>query len=526
MANNHFFLPFEKNGLYDYSPQSISHLTEFEKYLLSFHPERPKYLDYLSLFTQVEECFSSDKFGSCLIQTYRAVFNGIDLMLIGQQSGPSSDYEKIREIMQYAAQLKKWNKGMATPASYARAVEAVKSADEERRIVITFLDTPGADPTEAAEERGIAWRIGDTIQALAETVRPTLSIIINRGCSGGAIALTGCDKVLALENSTYLVISPEAASSILFRSRQESNRAAEAMWITSKEGIKVGIVDELIPETPGPAHQYPEGAKLELKKALEKWLPQLDSIPDEDVFSNRINHWRKMGHWTKTPMSEIEASKSRKTKIPLKLPGGFVKRHTDCKTQDDKRIYDPQDYLKLEENDFVCPVCLKRYVRLTAWDYIHYALDEDSFQEHEETMRIIDKDILGFPDYEKKLGETRLKTGLLTAMITGNGKVEGLPVVYVGTDFGFFGGSFCMSSAEKIWQAAEIAIDKKLPIILQAAGGGARMHEGCSSMVGIPKNSRCVNSGRTGRTASDYINNRSNSWGCGHWLWVEGNSII
>ncbi len=487
VKTNHFYLPFEKKGLFDYSSQSISRLPEYEKYLLSFHPERPKYLDYLSLFSQVESCFSSDQFGSCLIQTHRADFHGMKLMLVGQQSGPTSDYEKIRKTMKDKEQLKIWNKGMATPASYARAVKAIKAADDERRMVITFLDTPGADPTESAEERGIAWRIGHTIQALAEAVRPTCAIIINRGCSGGAIALTGCDHVLALENSTYLVISPEAASSILFRSRKEANRAAEAMWITSKEGLKVGIVDELIPEKPGPAHLFPDEVKKEVNKALEKWLPELNTIPEEEVFNRRIKRWKHMGHWDQVPEESVKPIAAVKTNIPLSRPGGFIKRHSRCTTEGGRRVYDPQSYGELEENDFVCPVCSRRYARLSAWDYIHYALDNSSFKEHPETIGIIDKDILGFPEYEGKLAETRRKTGLMTAMITGDGTIEGCPVVYVGNDFGFLGGSYCMSSAEKIWRAAEIAINKNLPMVIQACGGGARMHEGCSSMVGIPK---------------------------------------
>ncbi|MCH7763720.1 MAG: acetyl-CoA carboxylase carboxyl transferase subunit alpha/beta [Candidatus Marinimicrobia bacterium] len=485
--NNHFYLPFEKDGSFDYSSKSIDHLTEYEKYQLSFHPERPKYLDYLECFEHVEECLDRDEFGACMIPTHRAEFNGIKLMLIGQQSGPSSNYKKIREAMTHPETLEKWNHGMPIPSSYARAVEAIKLADKEQRIVITFLDTPGADPTEAAEEGGIAWRIGNTIQSLTEAKRPTLSIIINRGCSGGAIALTGCDVVLALENSTYLVISPEAASSILFHTRKEANRAAEAMWITSKEGFKVGIVDELIPETPGPAHKYPNEIKSEVKKALKKWLPELDQIPDNEVFTKRINRWRKMGHWSEVTADEAKSIQSVKTNIPNKPPGGFIKRHGNCTTMNGKRVYDPQNYSQLEDNDFVCPTCLRHYTRLTAWDYIHYALDKDSFIEHNGTKRIGDKDILFFPDYEEKLKVTRLKTGLLSAMITGDGKIEGQPVVYVGTDFGFLGGSFCMSSAEKIWRAAEIAINKHVPMVLQACGGGARMHEGCSSMVGIPK---------------------------------------
>ena len=485
--NNHFYLPFEKDGSFDYSSKSIVNLTQYEKYQLSFHPERPKYLDYLECFEHVEECLDSDEFGACLISTHRAEINGIKLMLIGQQSGPSSNYKEIREAMTHPETLEKWNYGMPTPSSYARAVEAIKLADNEQRIVITFLDTPGADPTEAAEEGGIAWRIGNTIQSLAEAKRPTLSVIMNRGCSGGAIALTGCDVVLALENSTYLVISPEAASSILFRTRREANRAAEAMWITSKEGFEVGIVDEIIPEAPGPAHKYPNETKSEVKKILEKWLPKLDKIPDNEVFTKRINRWRKIGHWNKMNNEEAKSLRSIKTKIPQNWSNGFIKRHSQCTTIDGRRIYDPQNYSQLEDNSFVCPTCLRHYTRLTAWDYIHYALDTDSFIEHDKTKRIIDKDILSFPDYKKKLAATRLKTGLLTAMITGDGKIEGQSVVYVGTDFGFLGGSFCMSSAEKIWQAAEIAMHKNVPMILQAAGGGARMHEGCSSMVGIPK---------------------------------------
>ena len=485
--NNHFYLPFEKQKSFDYSPNSIERITEYEKYQLSFHPERPKYLDYLECFTKVEECFSSDNFGSCLIQTHRAEFNGIQLMLVGQQSGPSSNYKDIRGSMVDPEIVVKWNHGMPTPASYKRAVKAIKTADDEKRIVITFLDTPGADPTEEAEEGGIAWEIGNTIHALAEAVRPTMSLIMNRGCSGGAIALTGCDIILAMEYSTYLVISPEAASSILFHTRQEANHAAEAMWITSKEGKKVGIVDELISEASGPAHKFPDKAKQAFAHALEKWLTQFEQIPDEDVFEKRINRWKKIGHWNESTPEEFSSFTSVKSRIPTSEKSGFIKRHKDCRNVAEKRIFDPQHYESLLENDFVCPDCLRRYTRLSAWDYIHYALDKDSFAEHKETKFLVDKDILGFPGYQKKLKETQNKTGLASAMITGDGTINGRPVVYCGTDFGFLGGSYCMSTAEKIWRTSEIALDKNVPMILQAAGGGARMHEGCSSMVGIPK---------------------------------------
>ncbi len=155
-------------------------------------------------------------------------------MLIGQQSGPSSNYNDIKKMLRNDDLVKKWNLGMPVPASYERAVKAIQLAEQENRIIIIFVDTPGADPTERSESKGIAWRIGNTIHALADVKVPTISVIINRACSGGAIALTGTDVTLALENSTYLVISPEACSSILFHTRSRANEAAEISQITSR----------------------------------------------------------------------------------------------------------------------------------------------------------------------------------------------------------------------------------------------------------------------------------------------------
>ena len=107
--SNTFQLSFEQDPNFNYSPESIEDLSEYEKYELSFHPERPKYLDYISIFDVVEPCFESDEFGACLIQTHRAELDGIPVMLVGQQSGPSSNYEKIRQAMMEPVQIQKWN---------------------------------------------------------------------------------------------------------------------------------------------------------------------------------------------------------------------------------------------------------------------------------------------------------------------------------------------------------------------------------------------------------------------------------
>ena len=483
---SHFYFPFEKDFDH-YSPKVLDGLSEYEKYQLSFHPERPKYLDYLTIFSSLEECLYSKEFGACLIQTHRALLKiddeNIPVMLIGQQSGPSSDYNTFQEIVTDPALIKSWNDGMPTPISYEKAIKAVKIANDEKRMIIIFVDTPGADPTEESEAGGIAWRIGGTIKALVEAEVPTISVIINRGCSGGAIALTGTDITLAMENSTYLVITPEACSSILYHDRHHANEAAEISQITSKEGFSHGIVDALVEEPKGPAHRFPQESIQSLKTALIKNIKKFKDIQIDGVFENRVKRWSKMGQWEE----RIEVERVPKSRLPVPNSNGYIKRHNGCKNQNGKRVFDPVSLEQLTKKDFVCDDCGLRTIRLSAWDYINLILDPNSFKEHVETASILDKDILEFPGYGEKLVAEREKTGLPTAMITGDGKIDGNDVVFCTNDFGFLGGSFCMSTGEKIWRAAEIAIHKKVPMILQAAGGGARMHAGCSSMVSIPK---------------------------------------
>ena len=483
---SHFYFPFEDKENFDYKK-----LNEFEKYQLSFHPERPKYLDYLTIFSDIKTCFRSKNFGACLIQTHRVQIEigdeKIPVMLIGQQTGPTSNYTELKQILQNREEMHKWNDGMPTPASFERALKAIDAANKENRIIIIFVDTPGADPTEASEAGGIAWRIGDTIHALVEAKVPTISVIMNRACSGGAIGLTGCDLTLAMEYSTYLVITPEACSSILFHTRSRANEAASASQITSREGYELGIVDELVPEPKGPAHRYKTSAIASLKVKLENAIVRLQTIPKENLQSNRIERWSKIGQWSKTTNKEVNTIQRHVSRLPKPNKDGYLKRHKGCYLPSGIHQYDPVRYDKLAANGFVCQTCGFRYVRPSIWDMMEIILDKNSFVEHQQTKLIIDKDILGFPDYQEKLISNRKKTGLMTAMITGDAKLNDKKIILCGADFGFLGASFCMTTGEKIWRAAEIAIRRKSPMILVAAGGGARMHEGCSSMVSIPK---------------------------------------
>ncbi|MEI7789376.1 MAG: carboxyl transferase domain-containing protein [Chlorobiaceae bacterium] len=488
----HFYLPFEKREGFSYSHESIEQLSEYEKYQLSYHPERPKHLDYLTVFENAEECLQNDLHGSCIIQTHRAVLrNGKNMwpvMLIGQQSGPTSDFALMRKLMRSPDEIKKWNQGMPTPAAFEKANNAIELAELENRIIITVIDTAGADPTEESEAGGIAWKIGRCMQLLAEATVPTLSVIINRGCSGGAIALTGCDAVLAMEFSTYMVISPEACSSILFRTREKAGFAAEISQITAKEALKNGIIDEIIREPEGPAHRFRKSALQSFKKSMAKWLDKLSKIPSNKVFARRMERWEKIGQWNTITEEEIvEFEKPVSFFIPKPKRLLFVARHKNCYNLMGKKMLDPILYTKLLADNFVCETCGHRYVRLTAHDYIDLILDPGSFQEHADTRYIVDRDILKFPDYRKKLNEAQQKTGAAASFITGDATIEGEPVVFCVTNFNFLGGSFCMTTAEKIWRASKTAIKRGVPLVVQATGGGARMHEGCSSMVGLPK---------------------------------------
>ena len=489
----HFYLPFEKKEGFSYSHDRIEKLTEYEKYQLSFHPERPKHLDYLTVFDEAEECLQNDQHGSCIIQTHRAVLrNGENawwpVMLIGQQSAPTSDFGLMRKLMRNPEEVAKWNQGMPTPAAFEKAIRAIELAEQENRIIITVIDTAGADPTEESEAGGIAWKIGRCMQSLAEATVPTISVIINRGCSGGAIALTGCDAVLAMEYSTYMVISPEACSSILFRTREKASMAAEISQITAKEALKNGIIDDIIIEHDGPAHHFQKSALQSFKGSMVKWIDKLSRIPADEIFSQRMERWEKIGQWDTITEKEIAAFEKPVTFfIPQPKKVLFVARHKHCVDTTGKKILDPVLYTKLFKDNFVCETCSHRYVRLTAHDYIDLILDPGSFSEHPETRYIVDRDILNFPDYRKKIGEAQHKTGAASSFITGNATIEGEEIVFCATNFNFLGGSFCMSTAEKIWRASKIAIERGVPLVIQATGGGARMHEGCSSMVGLPK---------------------------------------
>ncbi|NUN09110.1 MAG: acetyl-CoA carboxylase carboxyltransferase subunit alpha [Ignavibacteriaceae bacterium] len=260
-------------------------LTRWQRVQLARHPERPYSLDYIYLMTQDfielhgDRLFKDDKAvvgGFARIDDYK-------VMIIGQQKGRDTKSNIYR------------NFGMPNPEGYRKALRLMKLAEKFNRPVITLLDTPGAYPGLEAEERGQAEAIARNLLEMSQLKVPIIVVIIGEGASGGALGMGVGDRILMLENTWYSVISPESCSSILWRSWDYKEQAAEALKLTSSDLLDLKIIDRIIPEPLGGAHKNHEEAAIMLKKALTEELSQLIKIKPDKLVETRIEKFGKMG---------------------------------------------------------------------------------------------------------------------------------------------------------------------------------------------------------------------------------------
>lgn len=260
-------------------------LTRWQRVQLARHPERPYSLDYIYLMTQDfielhgDRLFKDDKAvvgGFARIDDYK-------VMIIGQQKGRDTKSNIYR------------NFGMPNPEGYRKALRLMKLAEKFNRPVITLLDTPGAYPGLEAEERGQAEAIARNLLEMSQLKVPIIVVIIGEGASGGALGMGVGDRILMLENTWYSVISPESCSSILWRSWDYKEQAAEALKLTSSDLLDLKIIDRIIPEPLGGAHKNHEEAAVMLKKALTEELSQLIKIKPDKLVETRIEKFGKMG---------------------------------------------------------------------------------------------------------------------------------------------------------------------------------------------------------------------------------------
>jgi acetyl-CoA carboxylase carboxyl transferase subunit alpha len=291
----------EKNSKVDYSAaisqietsiaekrkEITQNLSSWQKVQLSRHPDRPYTLKYIDkMCTSFVEIYGDRgvKDDKAMVGGF-ASLDGETVMVLGQQKGINTKMRQLR------------NFGMANPEGYRKALRLMKLAEKFNKPVITLIDTPGAYPGLEAEERGQGEAIARNIYEMIRLKVPVICVIIGEGASGGALGIGVGDKVLMLENTWYTVISPESCSSILWRSWEKKEVAAEQLKLTPEHMHKFGLVDGIVPEPPGGAHwDYDAAAKL-LKKELLPLLAELKQIPAEQRIQNRIVKYGKMGFW-------------------------------------------------------------------------------------------------------------------------------------------------------------------------------------------------------------------------------------
>jgi acetyl-CoA carboxylase carboxyl transferase subunit alpha len=245
--------------------------------------------------------------GFCRFDGRRAVF-------VGHQKGAETE-ENIRR-----------NFGMPHPEGYRKAIRLYRLAERLQLPVVTFVDTPGAFPGSASEERGVAEAIARSIMTMTQLRTPILTIITGEGGSGGALALAVGDVVLALENSIYSVISPEGAASILWRSADYSQQAAVAMRLTAAEQLALGVIDEVVPEPAGGAHENPEEVARRLRARITAHLDALAGRDRRAIVDARYMRYRQMGEFavaTQTGEAKVERA-GMFDRIRRMLEGGRV----------------------------------------------------------------------------------------------------------------------------------------------------------------------------------------------------------
>ncbi len=261
------------------------HMTRWQKTQLSRHFNRPTTLDYIEkLFTDFVELHGDRKFADDpAIIGGIGRFAGEPVVVVGHQKG--------RTVQDKVAR----NFGMPNPEGYRKALRCMELAERFGKPLITMIDTPGAYPGQGAEERGQSTAIAENLQAMAILKVPIVTVVIGEGGSGGALALAVGDRILMFEHATYSVISPEGCAAILWKSEAEKERAAEALKGTASDLLEMGVIDEVVPEPLGGAHQDLEEMTRSLAEALSKNLDALKKIPVSDLLQKRYEKFRRMG---------------------------------------------------------------------------------------------------------------------------------------------------------------------------------------------------------------------------------------
>ena len=261
-------------------------LTAWQRVQISRHPNRPYTLDYIEMLTKGEFI---ELHGDRTVKDDKAMIGGFgnidgqSVMFIGQQKGKNTKLRQYR------------NFGMANPEGYRKALRLMKMAEKFNKPIITLIDTPGAYPGLEAEERGQGEAIARNLLEMCQLKVPVICIIIGEGASGGALGIGVGDKVHMLENTWYSVISPESCSSILWRSWDYKQQAAEALKLTSEDMFKNKLIDNIIKEPEGGAHYNPEEIYDRVRETINKDIKSLSKLDPQKRIEKRIEKFCSMG---------------------------------------------------------------------------------------------------------------------------------------------------------------------------------------------------------------------------------------
>ncbi|MDX2066236.1 MAG: acetyl-CoA carboxylase carboxyltransferase subunit alpha [Fimbriimonadaceae bacterium] len=264
-----------------------ANLGDWENVLVARAEKRPYTLDYIgAIFSQFTE-LQGDRNGFVdhAIIGGPALLDGRPVMVVGHQKGRNIQERQMR------------NFGMARPEGYRKAIRLFEMADRFRLPVISFVDTPAADPGVESESRGISEAIAASMLAMFELRVPTVAIVIGEGGSGGAIGIAVSNRVLMQKHAVYSVIPPEGCAAILWRAPERAPDAAKALQITSESALRLGVIDEIVPEPIGAAHRNPAQAAEFVKAAIVRHLAELDTMSPADLQAERQRKFRAMGQF-------------------------------------------------------------------------------------------------------------------------------------------------------------------------------------------------------------------------------------
>lgn len=275
-----------KKQFYELREKIYSNLDPHQRLQIARHPERPYTLDLVKEIGKNWIELHGDRCG----HDDRAVIGGLleleedlTVVVVGNEKGKG-----IKE-------KQKCNFGMPQPSGYKKALRLFKHAETFNLPILTLIDTPGAYPGLEAEANGQSWAIATNIQEMANLRVPVISVIIGEGGSGGALAIAVANRVLMLEHAVYSVISPEGCAAILWRTREKSSTAANALKITAQDLLQLKLIDEIIPETQGGSHHDYVETATNLKKFILKHLNELSGLSPEELRQDRLNKFRNFG---------------------------------------------------------------------------------------------------------------------------------------------------------------------------------------------------------------------------------------